>query len=110
LAKEKIFKTTIIAAGSEIAVTSTGEINNDFIYHTDMTKNFEGGSALIEQWLRNKDTVLFMGTWEKLYNSGFNSLEFAGIINVADLLEVNWSNSTSLNKIPQELKGEVIDV
>jgi len=109
MVKEKVFKTTITIAGSEITVTSTGASNNDYISLTDMTKNFEGGSALIEQWLRNKDTILFMGTWEKLYNTGFNSLEFEGIKNVADFLKVNWSNSTSLNKIPQELKGEVID-
>ncbi|WLS91173.1 hypothetical protein RAM21_10965 [Gilliamella apicola] len=31
-----------------------------------MVKNFEGGSALIEQWLKNKDTVLFLGVWEKI--------------------------------------------
>ena len=31
-----------------------------------MVKNFEGGSALIKQWLKNKDTVLFLGVWEKI--------------------------------------------
>ena len=31
-----------------------------------MVKNFEGGSALIEQWLKNKDTILFLGVWEKI--------------------------------------------
>ena len=46
-----------------------------------MTKGFEGGSALIEQWLRNKDTILFLGTWEKIYNHNFNSPEFEGIKN-----------------------------
>lgn len=50
---------------------------------TDMVKHFEGGSALIEQWLKNKDTVLFLGVWEQLNNPGFNSLEFEGIKNEA---------------------------
>jgi hypothetical protein len=50
---------------------------------TDMVKSFEGGSALIEQWLKNKDTVLFLGVWEQIYNPGFNSLEFEGIRNEA---------------------------
>jgi len=36
-------------------------MNKDYISLTDMVKNFEGGSALIEQWLKNKDTVLFLG-------------------------------------------------
>jgi hypothetical protein len=37
--------------------------------------------ALIEQWLKNKDTVLFLGVWEQINNPGFNSLEFEGIRN-----------------------------
>ena len=36
-------------------------MNKDYISLIDMVKNFEGGSALIEQWLKNKDTVLFLG-------------------------------------------------
>ena len=39
--------------------------------------------ALIEQWLKNKDTVLFLGVWEQINNPGFNSLEFEGIRNEA---------------------------
>lgn len=38
---------------------------------------------IIEQWLRNKDTILFLGTWEKFYNADFNSPEFEGIRNEA---------------------------
>ncbi len=38
---------------------------------------------VIEQWLKNKDTVLFLGVREKINNRGFNSLEFEGIRNEA---------------------------
>ena len=48
-----------------------------------MVKNFDGAGALIEQWLKNKDTVLFLGVWEQINNPGFNSLEFEGIRNEA---------------------------
>jgi hypothetical protein len=48
-----------------------------------MVSRFEGGSALIEQWLKNKDTVLFLGIWEQMSNPIFNSLEFEGIKNEA---------------------------
>ena len=41
-----------------------------------MMKNFKGGSAPIEQWLKNKDTVLFLGAWEQINSLVFNSLEF----------------------------------
>ena len=47
-----------------------------YISLTDMTLNFEGGLSLIENWLRNKNTIEFIGTWEKLHNQNFNSLEF----------------------------------
>jgi len=55
----------------------------EFISLTDMTSKFDGGSALIEQWLRNKDTVEFLGIWERINNSNFNSIEFEGIKNNA---------------------------
>ncbi len=79
MAKEK--KSTIIVKGTTITVIS--EKQNDFISLTDMVKHFEGGSALIEQWLKNKDTVLFLGVWEQLNNPDFNSPEFEGIRNEA---------------------------
>ena len=44
----------------------------DYISLTDMVKSFEGGGALIEQWLKNKDTVLFLGGWEQINNPAFN--------------------------------------
>ena len=103
MAKDKTFKTTIIVDGSEITVTSTGEANKDYISLTDMTKNFEGGSALIEQWLRNKDTILFMGTWEKLYNADFNSLEFEGIKNEAGAS--SYYLSVKKWVLPEQLKN-----
>jgi len=67
--------------GAEVTIATRYE--QDFISLTDMVRNFDGGSALIEQWLKNKDTVLFLGVWEQLNNPGFNSLEFEGIKNEA---------------------------
>mgnify|MGYP002856853773 CR=1 FL=1 len=40
----------------------------------------ETGSALIEKWLRNKNTIEFLGIWEEMYNPDFNSPEFGGIM------------------------------
>jgi hypothetical protein len=67
--------------GTEITILSRDQ--GDYISLTDMVRRFEGGGALIEQWLKNKDTVLFLGVWEQLNNPGFNSLEFEGIKNEA---------------------------
>ena len=74
-------KSTIEVQGTAITILA-GE-HGDYISLTDMVRNFEGGSALIEQWLKNKDTVLFLGVWEQIHNPGFNSLEFEGIRNEA---------------------------
>jgi len=55
--------------------------NKDYISLTDMVRNIENGSALIEKWLRNKNTIEFLGIWEEMYNEAFNSPEFEGIKN-----------------------------
>lgn len=65
------------------AITVLLKQEDDYISLTDMVKSFDGGSALIEQWLKNKDTVLFLGVWEHINNPVFNSLEFEGIKNEA---------------------------
>jgi hypothetical protein len=74
-------KSTIKVQG--IAITIISHKEDDFISLTDMVKNFDGGSALIEQWLKNKDTVMFLGIWEQINNPDFNSIEFEGINNEA---------------------------
>jgi hypothetical protein len=69
--------------GAEIAVYQHAE--SDFISLTDMVKGTENGGAVIDNWLRNKNTIEFLGIWEEIYNPGFNSLEFEGIKNGAGL-------------------------
>ena len=81
------------------AVTVATRYEQDYISLTDMVKHFDGGSALIEQWLKNKDTVLFLGVWEQLNNPGFNSPEFEGIRNEAGrnsffLSAKKWADAT----------------
>ena len=67
----------------DVAVTISTRHEQDYISLTDMVKHLDGGSALIEQWLKNKDTVLFLGVRGQLNNPSFNSLEFEGIKNEA---------------------------
>jgi len=69
--------------GTEISVVVFDD--KDYISLTDMVKNIENGLALIEKWLRNKNTIEFLGIWEEMYNRDFNSLEFEGIKNEAGL-------------------------
>ena len=74
-------QSSITVQGTAIAIRAQDE--GDYISLTDMVRHFDGGGALIEQWLKNKDTVLFLGVWEQLNNPAFNSLEFEGIKNEA---------------------------
>ena len=80
---ELVTQQTIAIPRILVVPTIATRHEQDYISLTDMVRNFDGGSALIEQWLKNKDTVLFLGVWEQLNNSGFNSLEFEGIRNEA---------------------------
>ena len=68
---------------SEISIIAIDD--KDYISLTDMVRNIENGLALIEKWLRNKNTIEFLGIWEEMYNPDFNSLEFEGIKNEAGL-------------------------
>ncbi len=96
MSKEK--KTTIDVQGTAITIISRQK--EDYISLTDMVRHFDGGSALIEQWLRNKDTVLFLGVWEQINNPDFNSIEFEGIKNEAGrnsffLSAKKWAENTN---------------
>lgn len=68
---------------TEITVVTYEE--KDYISLTDMVRNIENGLSLIEKWLRNKNTIEFLGIWEEMYNPDFNSPEFEGIKNEAGL-------------------------
>ena len=72
-----------ILQNTQITVVSIDE--RDYISLTDMVRNIENGLALIEKWLRNKNTIEFLGIWESMYNPNFNSPEFEGIKNAAGL-------------------------
>lgn len=68
--------------GSEIRVISKN--GQDYISLTDMMKA-KDGDFFISDWLRNRNTVEFLGIWEKVYNPDFNYGEFATIKSQAGL-------------------------
>lgn len=59
--------------GGDIAIVSRQE--QDYISLTDMLKNF-GDESILYNWLRNRNTIEFLGIWEQLYNPSFKPLEF----------------------------------
>ncbi|MFH0755122.1 MAG: KilA-N domain-containing protein [bacterium] len=66
--------TKIIVKGIEITIIKQN--NNDYISLTDILKA-KDGDFFISDWLRNRNTVEFLGIWESIYNPFFNYGEFA---------------------------------
>ncbi len=59
-----------------IEITIINVKDEDYISLTDMLKA-KDGDFFISDWLRNRNTVEFLGIWEKIYNPNFNYGEFA---------------------------------
>jgi hypothetical protein len=74
--------TTIEVQGAAITVLSQKE--QDFICLTDMAKKF-GDDILIYSWMRNRNTLEFIGVWEQIHNPDFKGLEFETFRNQAGL-------------------------
>ena len=75
-------KTVIDVQGT--AVTVLTQPQGDFISLTDMLKA-KDGDFFISDWLRNRNTVEFLGIWERVHNPLFNDGEFAAIKSLVGL-------------------------
>jgi hypothetical protein len=73
---------TIAVRGTAISIL-TGK-DGAFISLTDMLKA-KDGEFFISDWLRNRNTVEFLGIWESVFNPDFNYGEFATIRSQAGL-------------------------
>jgi len=73
---------SIDVQGTVISIYSQNEM--DFISLTDML-TAKDGDFFISDWLRNRNTVEFLGIWEKVHNPNFNYGEYATIRNQAGL-------------------------
>jgi len=82
----KIIKDTIHANGIDISIYTT-DFENEFISLTDIAKyrNADDPRFVIQNWMRNRNTVEFLAVWEELYNPGFNRVQFEAVRNEAGL-------------------------
>jgi hypothetical protein len=60
---------------NETEITIIKKDNEDYISLTDMIRNTDG-DQLIKNWIKNKNTIEFLGIWERLHNQNFNMVEF----------------------------------
>ena len=92
---------SITVQNIKIAITSIN--NEDYISLTDMVKAKDDDSRaadIIKNWLRNRGTLEFLGTWESIYNPDFKVVEFDHFRKEAGLptftMSVsNWVESTN---------------
>ena len=73
----------------------------DFISLTDIARHrdAERGDYIIQNWMRTRNTIEFLGIWEQLNNPDFNSIEFDGIkkqagLNTFSLTPKRWVAAT----------------
>ena len=74
----KSVKETIHAKGFDIGIYTT-DFQNEFISLTDIARyKSDDPTAVIQNWMRNRDVIEFLGLWEGLHNPDFKPLEFEG--------------------------------
>jgi len=75
--------------------------NTDYISLTDIARyKTDDTSAVIGNWMRNRNTLEFLGIWETLYNPNFKPLEFEGFkkeagLNAFTMSPQKWINTTA---------------
>jgi hypothetical protein len=84
-------KETITVKGTEVIVLKINS-KDEFISLTGIARyrDSERSDYILQNWLRNRSTIEFVGLWEHFNNPNFNSIEFDGIKNQSG------SNSFSL--------------
>jgi len=83
------------------SVTFFHHWDEDFISLTDIARHrdTERGDYIIQNWMRNRNSIEFLGIWEQLNNPDFNSIEFDGIrkqagLNSFSLTPKRWISTT----------------
>jgi hypothetical protein len=81
-----IKKDTIHAKGIDIGIYTT-DFENEFISLTDIAKyrNVDDQRFVIQNWMRNRNTIEFLAVWETLHNPDFNRVQFEAVKNEAGL-------------------------
>lgn len=80
---KKIQKDIIHAKGVDIGIY-TENYQNEYLSLTDIARyKSDDPTAVIQNWMRGRDAIEFLGLWESLHNPNFNPIEFEGFRNHA---------------------------
>ena len=82
---DRMKKEFIHAQGFDIGIYTT-DYENEFISLTDIAKyKSDSPNDVIKNWMRNRETLEFLGLWERLHNADFKPVEFDGFRKEAGL-------------------------
>lgn len=104
--KNKTWRTSVQKVNvknTQISVIKFDEA--DYISITDIAKyKSDEPNAIIQNWMRNRNTIEYLGIWETLYNPDFKPLEFEGFrkeagLNAFTLSPSKWVDSTNAKEI-----------
>ena len=77
---------------------------NDYISLTDIAKyKSDDPTAVIGNWMRNRNTIEYLGIWESLYNPNFKPLEFEGFKKKQVLMLLLFLLTSARIKISEEV-------
>lgn len=99
MAKQKHSKITV--EGAEINIIEFND--TDFFSLTDIVKKFDDDQILY-RWMRNRNTLEYLGVWEQVYNPDFNTTEFDRFrfesgLNTFSMSPKKWIESTNAKGI-----------
>jgi hypothetical protein len=95
----------IIVEKTEVSIISKND--DDYISLTDIARyKTDNPTAVIANWMRNRNTIEYLGLWETLYNPDFKPLEFEGFrrqagLNAFTLSPQKWIDATGARGLSQ---------
>ena len=105
----KIVREIIHAKGIDIGIY-TKDFENEYISLTDIAKYRDDNAPrfVIQNWMRNRNTVEFLAVWEELHNPDFNRVQFEAVRSEAGLNRLDWNLNRALSKVNYRIHTDTV--
>ena len=105
----KIVREIIHAKGIDIGIY-TKDFENEYISLTDIAKYRDDNDPrfVIQNWMRNRNTVEFLAVWEELHNPDFNRVQFEAVRSEAGLNRLDWNLNRALSKVNYRIHTDAV--
>lgn len=105
----KIVREIIHAKGIDIGIY-TKDFENEYISLTDIAKyRYDNDPRfVIQNWMRNRNTVEFLAVWEEFHNPDFNRVQFEAVRSEAGLNRLDWNLNRALSKVNYRIHTDAV--